>query len=152
MRLQGSEGLPAKLLGQHLGQRECGNGIWCSGGAVGVTLALPWGFAMTGACPVSEFPVFWANAAGSSCATSGLSRSRQWSCSALTFSVFLFFKPVFAGTVLCESEARMALAEPVSVAYCSSALQGTCEMPQEDVLLDSSPRFVSFRFLFNLYI
>uniref|UniRef100_A0A8D2P843 Long-chain-fatty-acid--CoA ligase ACSBG2 n=1 Tax=Zosterops lateralis melanops TaxID=1220523 RepID=A0A8D2P843_ZOSLA len=43
------------------------------------------------------------------------------------------------GTVLCESEARMALAEPVSVAYCNSALQGTCEVPQEDVLLNSSP-------------
>ncbi|OWK51429.1 Long-chain-fatty-acid--CoA ligase ACSBG2 [Lonchura striata] len=44
------------------------------------------------------------------------------------------------GTVLCESDARMALAEPVSVAYCNSALQGSCEVAREDVLLNSSPR------------
>uniref|UniRef100_A0A674GJM2 Long-chain-fatty-acid--CoA ligase ACSBG2 n=1 Tax=Taeniopygia guttata TaxID=59729 RepID=A0A674GJM2_TAEGU len=44
------------------------------------------------------------------------------------------------GTVLCESDARMALAEPVSVAYCNSALQGSCEVPREDVLVNSSPR------------
>ncbi|XP_059345670.1 long-chain-fatty-acid--CoA ligase ACSBG2 isoform X3 [Ammospiza nelsoni] len=45
------------------------------------------------------------------------------------------------GTVLCESDARMALAEPVSsVAYCSSALQSSCEVAGEDVLLNSSPR------------
>ncbi|XP_041272696.1 long-chain-fatty-acid--CoA ligase ACSBG2 isoform X2 [Onychostruthus taczanowskii] len=44
------------------------------------------------------------------------------------------------GTVLCESDARMALAEPVSVAYCNSALQGSCEVAGEDVLLNSSPR------------
>uniref|UniRef100_H0YQ21 Long-chain-fatty-acid--CoA ligase ACSBG2 n=1 Tax=Taeniopygia guttata TaxID=59729 RepID=H0YQ21_TAEGU len=43
-------------------------------------------------------------------------------------------------TVLCESDARMALAEPVSVAYCNSALQGSCEVPREDVLVNSSPR------------
>uniref|UniRef100_A0A8D2MMG2 long-chain-fatty-acid--CoA ligase n=1 Tax=Zonotrichia albicollis TaxID=44394 RepID=A0A8D2MMG2_ZONAL len=42
--------------------------------------------------------------------------------------------------VLCESDARMALAEPVSsVAYCNSALQGSCEVAGEDVLLNSSP-------------
>ncbi|KAF2980937.1 hypothetical protein EK904_006545 [Melospiza melodia maxima] len=47
------------------------------------------------------------------------------------------------GTVLCESDARMALAEPVSsVAYCSSALQSSCEVAGEDVLLNSSPRLV----------
>ncbi|XP_059726054.1 long-chain-fatty-acid--CoA ligase ACSBG2 isoform X3 [Haemorhous mexicanus] len=44
------------------------------------------------------------------------------------------------GTVLCESDARMALAEPVSVAHCNSALQGSCEVAGEDVLLNSSPR------------
>ncbi|KAI1230499.1 hypothetical protein IHE44_0009959 [Lamprotornis superbus] len=44
------------------------------------------------------------------------------------------------GTVLCESDARMALAEPVPVVYCNSALQGNCEVSREDVLLNSSPR------------
>ncbi|XP_005060074.2 PREDICTED: long-chain-fatty-acid--CoA ligase ACSBG2 isoform X1 [Ficedula albicollis] len=44
------------------------------------------------------------------------------------------------GTVLCESEARMALAEPVPVVYCNSLLQGSSEVSQEDVLLNSSPR------------
>ncbi|KAF4796407.1 Long-chain-fatty-acid--CoA ligase ACSBG2 [Turdus rufiventris] len=34
----------------------------------------------------------------------------------------------------------MALAEPVSVVYCNSALQGNCEVSREDVLLNSSPR------------
>ncbi|XP_068853090.1 long-chain-fatty-acid--CoA ligase ACSBG2 isoform X2 [Aphelocoma coerulescens] len=44
------------------------------------------------------------------------------------------------GTVLCESDERMALAEPVPVAYCNSAPQGTCEVSLKDVLLNSSPR------------
>ncbi|RLV90745.1 hypothetical protein DV515_00014336 [Chloebia gouldiae] len=48
--------------------------------------------------------------------------------------------PEMRGTVLCESDAGMALAEPVSMAYCNSALQGSCELAREDVLLNSSPR------------
>lgn len=59
----------------------------------------------------------------------------------LCFNVSNLFS--FAGTVLCESDARMALAEPVSsVAYCNSALQGSCEVAGQDVLLNSSPRLV----------
>ncbi|XP_031948807.1 long-chain-fatty-acid--CoA ligase ACSBG2 isoform X2 [Corvus moneduloides] len=46
----------------------------------------------------------------------------------------------FVGTVLCESDERMALAEPVPVAYCNSAPQATCEVSLKDVLLNSSPR------------
>ncbi|KAJ7416800.1 Long-chain-fatty-acid--CoA ligase ACSBG2 [Pitangus sulphuratus] len=44
------------------------------------------------------------------------------------------------GTTLCESEARMALAEPVPVAYCNSAPEGNCEVTLSDVLPSSSPR------------
>ncbi|XP_062452372.1 long-chain-fatty-acid--CoA ligase ACSBG2 [Rhea pennata] len=45
-------------------------------------------------------------------------------------------------TTLCESEARMALAEPVSVAYLNSDAQGKCEVSLDDVLINSSPRIV----------
>ncbi|XP_027523944.1 long-chain-fatty-acid--CoA ligase ACSBG2 isoform X2 [Corapipo altera] len=43
-------------------------------------------------------------------------------------------------SMLCESEARMALAEPVPMAYCNSAPEGNCEVSLSDVLLNSSPR------------
>ncbi|XP_009985007.1 PREDICTED: long-chain-fatty-acid--CoA ligase ACSBG2 [Tauraco erythrolophus] len=42
--------------------------------------------------------------------------------------------------MLCESDARMALAEPVPVAYLNSDPQGNCEVSLDDVRLDSSAR------------
>ncbi|CAM9775117.1 unnamed protein product [Bubo scandiacus] len=41
-------------------------------------------------------------------------------------------------TMLCESDARMALAEPVPMAYFTSDPQGNCEVSLDDVLLSSS--------------
>ncbi|XP_009915523.1 long-chain-fatty-acid--CoA ligase ACSBG2 isoform X2 [Haliaeetus albicilla] len=45
-------------------------------------------------------------------------------------------------TMLCESDARMALAEPVPTAYFNSDPQGNCEVSLDDVLLSSSARAV----------
>ncbi|XP_054661526.1 long-chain-fatty-acid--CoA ligase ACSBG2 isoform X1 [Grus americana] len=45
-------------------------------------------------------------------------------------------------TMLCESDARMALAEPDPVAYFNSDPQGNCEVSLDDVLLNSSTRTV----------
>lgn len=83
---------------EHLGQRGLELKLFgsrCSWGAVGVTLVLLRGFATTGARPLSEFPLFRANAAGSSCASLGLPRSRQWSCFAVTFGCILIFQTCF---------------------------------------------------------
>ncbi|XP_054661527.1 long-chain-fatty-acid--CoA ligase ACSBG2 isoform X2 [Grus americana] len=44
--------------------------------------------------------------------------------------------------MLCESDARMALAEPDPVAYFNSDPQGNCEVSLDDVLLNSSTRTV----------
>ncbi|KAK2542322.1 Acsbg2 [Columba guinea] len=43
-------------------------------------------------------------------------------------------------TMLCESDARMALAEPVPTAYCNSDPQGNGEVSLDDVLLYSPAR------------
>ncbi|XP_030322076.1 long-chain-fatty-acid--CoA ligase ACSBG2 isoform X2 [Calypte anna] len=43
-------------------------------------------------------------------------------------------------TMLCESDARMALAEPVPTACFNSDPQGNCEVSLDDVLLSSSAR------------
>ncbi|XP_040447244.1 long-chain-fatty-acid--CoA ligase ACSBG2 isoform X2 [Falco naumanni] len=45
-------------------------------------------------------------------------------------------------TMLCESDARTALAEPVPAAYFNSDPQGNCEVALDDVLLNSSARTV----------
>ncbi|XP_009578031.1 PREDICTED: long-chain-fatty-acid--CoA ligase ACSBG2 [Fulmarus glacialis] len=45
-------------------------------------------------------------------------------------------------TMLCESDARMALAEPVPATYFNSDPQGNCEVSLDDVLLNSSARTV----------
>ncbi|XP_075031467.1 long-chain-fatty-acid--CoA ligase ACSBG2 isoform X1 [Calonectris borealis] len=45
-------------------------------------------------------------------------------------------------TMLCESDARMALAEPVPTTYFNSDSQGNCEVSLDDVLLNSSARTV----------
>ncbi|XP_068276541.1 long-chain-fatty-acid--CoA ligase ACSBG2 isoform X2 [Nyctibius grandis] len=42
--------------------------------------------------------------------------------------------------MLCESDARMALAEPVPAAYLSSDPPGNCEVSLDDILLNSSTR------------
>lgn len=57
----------------------------------------------------------------------------------------------FPGTALCESDAPMALAEPVPAAYCDSDPPGNCEVALEDVRLGSSARLVSFKILFSLW-
>lgn len=44
--------------------------------------------------------------------------------------------------MLCESDARMALAEPVPTAYFNSDPQGNGEVSLDDVLLHSPARFV----------
>ncbi|XP_075031468.1 long-chain-fatty-acid--CoA ligase ACSBG2 isoform X2 [Calonectris borealis] len=44
--------------------------------------------------------------------------------------------------MLCESDARMALAEPVPTTYFNSDSQGNCEVSLDDVLLNSSARTV----------
>lgn len=70
----------------------------------------------------------------------------------LIFIFFFFFpKPVLTGTVLCESEAGMALAEPVPAVYCNSDPAGNCEVSLDDVRLNSSARFVLFKSLFSLW-
>nr|XP_009665460.1 PREDICTED: long-chain-fatty-acid--CoA ligase ACSBG2 isoform X1 [Struthio camelus australis] len=46
------------------------------------------------------------------------------------------------GTTLCESDTRMALADPIPAAYPNSDAQGKCEVSLDDVLVNSSARIV----------
>lgn len=58
------------------------------------------------------------------------------------FDCILIFKPVFTGTMLCEADAPVTVAEPVPVACSHSDPQGSAGVSLDDVLLNSPARFV----------